>query len=203
MRLQKDEMLWNRSSRKPASTPLTGDASHSGVDFGWRVHNSQEAWTAKVDTKASILLALEGGLLVAVFAGFAEGGTFADVNGWRQNALYASVGLLIIAIISAAAAVFPILGSVREHRQHASENFIYFGHLRHLNPHDVTSRLRQLTAQQESAMLGRQLVAMSKGNWRKHQCVRVSVLTVLFAAGLAVLVVAYPVTCGATAPSPR
>ena len=32
------------------------------TEFAWRVHATQETWTTKADTKASILLAFEGGL---------------------------------------------------------------------------------------------------------------------------------------------
>ena len=39
------------------------DNAQRGIEFGWRVHSAQESWTAKVDGKASLLLALQGGAL--------------------------------------------------------------------------------------------------------------------------------------------
>jgi hypothetical protein len=55
-------------------SPVTADAQprtsdHNGpTKFARRVHPAQEAWTNKVDTKGSILLALQGGALFAILS---------------------------------------------------------------------------------------------------------------------------------------
>ncbi len=49
------------------------------IAFAWRVHGAQESWTAKVDIKASIVLALDGVVLAAVITGHNKGGVFSQL----------------------------------------------------------------------------------------------------------------------------
>src|SRR3954454_8490903 len=55
----------------PVQVELVGEAltspprsdPYGGLDFAWRVHGALDAWTGKVDTKASITLAIESAVL--------------------------------------------------------------------------------------------------------------------------------------------
>jgi hypothetical protein len=138
------------------------------------VHDAQEVWTGKVDIKASILLALEGGALFAVMSAHGEGGILSDLHGWQQKIEIMGIALLVIAAIAAIAGVSPLLGSSREHQLQHNRHFIYFGHLRHWDACELKSRLAELTDEEEADMLSRQLIEMSKRNWIKHRYVQTS-----------------------------
>lgn len=142
---------------------------HRGVDFGWRVHTAQESWTAKVDAKAAIFFTVEMVLLAAVLAGHGHGKIIDRVHGgWR---IFAEVGsaLSLVSAVLAGSTVFPFLGRTRVHMRQYSDHLIYFGHLRHWKPTELTVRLARLTASEELEQLGLQLVEMSRINWRKHR----------------------------------
>lgn len=156
------------------------------------MHTAQEAWTGKVDAKASILLALEGGLLAAILAGYAQDGLLLHLQGWRRLSTWAGMLSLSAAILFAALAVKPSLGRTRHHRSDARDNLIYFGHLRHQDPNRVSARLRSLSAAEQTDMLGRQLVAMSRANWRKHRWVSASVISILLAVVAISVAVVWP-----------
>jgi hypothetical protein len=166
--------------------PPANQSARDGCEFAWRVHGAQEAWTGKVDIKASILLALEGGALFAVMAANGEGGILHDLHGWAHNVEITGIVLLVVAAIAAVAGVSPLLGSAREHRRQYDKHFVYFGHLRHWNAIELSSRLARLTADEELEMLSRQLVEMSKRNWTKHRYVQIS----LAATALGVVAIA-------------
>lgn len=147
-------------------------------EWGWRVHSAQEAWTAKVDVKASILLALEGAILVALVAATASGGAFASLRGWRE--VFVLIGALseVFAIVSAGAVVLPLLGSPTGHKRDHRDNLIYFGHLRHWSSSDdLAARMIHMSPNEEIGHLARQLIQMSTRNWIKHRFLQVSVIT--------------------------
>jgi hypothetical protein len=162
------------------------------VDFAWRVHSAQEAWTAKVDGKASILLALEGGLLVAHLAAHTSDGPLGSLRGWRNAAQGASAVLLILAILAAAGAVFPMLGRTKTLREASTTRTIYFGHVRHLSGTQLARHLAAQSTHATLAQLSEQLITMSNLNWRKHRLVQASVLAVLPAAALVALAILWP-----------
>lgn len=149
------------------------------INFAWQVHNAQEAWTGKVDTKASILLALEGGSLFAVLAANAERGALRALTGLAVAFETAGVLLLLVALLCSAGAVFPLLGRVRQHKLTYRAHFIYFGHVRHWQPPELAEALRRSGEDSEFDMLARQLIAMSKRNWAKHRLVQLSLLSSL------------------------
>lgn len=147
-------------------------------EWGWRVHSAQEAWTAKVDVKASILLALEGAILVAIVAATASDGPFASLHGWRE--VFVLMGALseVLAIASAGSVVLPLLGSPTSHARDHRDNLIYFGHLRHWsNSDDLAARMIRMSPNEEVGHLARQLIRMSTRNWIKHRFLQVSVVT--------------------------
>jgi hypothetical protein len=154
------------------------------TDFAWRVHGAQEAWTSKVDTKASILLALEGGALFAILSANAKDGLLSQIVGWRQILEIIGVLALLAALVVTAGAVYPQLGSSRSRECAHRSNFIYFGHLRHWEPKSLRAELRAFESDVQLEMLCLQLVEMSKRNWRKHKLVQASLLLALLSVGL-------------------
>ncbi|WP_143101939.1 Pycsar system effector family protein [Amycolatopsis marina] len=150
--------------------------SNSSVEFAWRAHAAQESWTGKVDTKASILLALEGGMLFAVASTSAKGGVLSELSPLGKIVEICGIAALLVAIITSAAAVYPQLGPPQEHANRHADNFIYFGHLQHWHPPMLERSLKNQDGLDQLAALARQLVSMSKINWRKHRLVQVSIV---------------------------
>ena len=160
-------------------------------EFGWQVHSAMEAWTGRADLKASILLALQGGVLFAVF-------TTTDLLGqaeetWPLAIAFAAVVALILAMTLTAAALVPALGSRRRLNREHRDHIVYFGHLRYWTPTDLASRLQGLAQPDEASMLAHQLIRLSRLNWRKHRLLQVSaaltvlVLTAFVVAGIGLL----------------
>ena len=157
----------------------TRQAEKDAIDFAWRIHSAQEAWTAKVDTKASILLALEGGSLFAVLAANGERGVLRDLTSIALAVELAAVAFLFLGVLAAGAAVFPLLGRVRQHRRDHDRHFVYFGHVRHWEAGPLARALRSRPAEDDATMLALQLIAMSKRNWHKHRFVQLSLSAAL------------------------
>ncbi|WP_345540270.1 Pycsar system effector family protein [Phytohabitans rumicis] len=158
----------------------------SPAEFAWRVHTALESWTAKVDMKASIMLAFQGGVLIFVST------SPPALVGARPGAVAGAMVLLLTAMGFAATAILPALGAVRRHRRECGQHWIYFGHLRLWQPVALESRLAVLTERDEVRALSTQLIRMSRLNWRKHRLLQGSVLLTL----LAMLVMLVAVTAG-------
>lgn len=159
-----------RDLRRPRAAP--------SVEFAWRVHTALESWTAKVDMKASILLAFQGGGFI--FATTSRE-LFLGARDHRPAVVAAlGLGLLATAMALATVTVLPMLGSTRRHRADHAGEWIYFGHVRHWESTALAARLSRLTEQDEVRALSAQLVRMSRLNWRKHRMLQGSVaLTVM------------------------
>jgi hypothetical protein len=162
----------------------------NSLELGWRVHAAQEAWTAKVDVKASIILALVAGALVAVSSASGEGDVLSEPSALAAWFEVIGVVLLVVAMGAAGGAVFPMLGARRPGKSAASD-LIYFGHLRHRTPHSVERDFQRSTVAEQEAMLARQIVAMSKRNWWKHRLLQAAIslglvgaLSVIVAVGI-------------------
>jgi hypothetical protein len=155
-------------------------SSQDPVEFAWRVHSALDSWTGKVDTKASITLAIEGVALGFVVSLSEKGRRFYDLHG--ASSAWFSVGLLLLlaALLAAALVVMPQLNR-RSARRDWRTNTIYFGHLRHWDPDDLA---QMIAAQpQTHKQLARQLVAMADIAWRKHSRLQVSLLLLMLASG--------------------
>jgi Pycsar effector protein len=181
--------LGPRRTRGAAAAPHPEEKR--AVEFAWRVHGAQEAWASKADVKASILLAFEGGALYAVISALGNGGLLAGHGGARHLTEVAGVVLLLLALLTAAVAVFPRLGRVRAHRE-TRRNVIYFGDLRHWDEAQLRDHLAALDQDGELDTLSRQLVQMARSNWSKHRWVQISlalsltgILTIAAAAATA------------------
>ncbi|WP_282288034.1 Pycsar system effector family protein [Micromonospora sp. WMMD998] len=150
----------------------------ANLDIAWRSHAAQESWTAKVDTKVSIFLALDGAVLGSVLAARAQrGGAFQQLDGWRANLLTLALVLCAAGAVLAAAAVFPMLGRAR--RAERRRGIIYFGDLRHREPADLARQLAELTLPEHFDQVARQLVAIARTSWAKHRILQLaSALTI-------------------------
>ncbi len=182
-------MAFGRRRQQPPANPTP--AQHdmtSSVDLAWRAHGAQEAWTGKVDIKASVLLALEGGAIFATLTANSTVGLLAKLTGVGDLVQLLGVVLLVGAVTAAIWALMPQLGSAAVHRATHREHTIYFGHLRHWDPAELAARLRTLGHEDPFPMIARQLVEMSKRNWTKHRKVQASLF--LGVGGVVLIVVA-------------
>lgn len=174
----------------PPDLPPDGSDNNAqrGIEFGWRVHSAQESWTAKVDGKASLLLALQGGALFGIATGHQKDGFLAKLTGWHLAVVVAASISLVVGIVVTIAAVLPMLGSAKKHRAEYSSHLVYFGHLRHWEPHELGAKLPRITQADELRMLALQLQRMGQRNWWKHQLLRLglgltalAIMTTVFA----------------------
>src|SRR6266508_1679989 len=176
--------------RRRESLPAP-EPPHAAVDFAWKVHAAQEAWTAKVDGKAAIVLSLETAVLAVLFAVESPRLLLGRLVGWRSVLADTGVGLHVIAVTLAAAAVIPLLGRTRELKAQRVSDAIYFGHLRHWRHERLNEWLRRISPDDQLEQLSRQLVALSRRNWRKHRNLQLSMLAALLGTaliGIAVLI---------------
>ena len=169
----------------PALPPPAPQANTEAIAFGWRAHAAQEAWTAKVDVKASIVLALDGAVLAAIIGGHNKDGVFDELIGWRNVLQGIAAGFVIVGLVLAGLVVRPSMGSSRAHKAHYRDHLIYFGHLRHWKGRttDLAARLRAWTSEDETEQLSEQLFNMSQRNWWKHRLLQFA----LYASGTAAL----------------
>ena len=152
-----------------------------GAEFAWKVHDALESWTAKVDTKASIVLAIEAALAGFVITLSGKRGRLAGLHGYRVNLDRFGWGFLIASVLLSLAVVWPQLGRSRA-KQDWSSNVIYFGHLRRWDSDKLAAELAHGT--RTVPQLALQLVTMSKINWRKHAWLQWSLLSLVVGSGL-------------------
>ncbi len=187
----KTVVAFGRRRQPPPAAPILApvqDDIATSVDLAWRAHTAQERWTAKVDIKASVLLALEGGAIFATLTANGNMGLLSRLIGLGDLAQLLGIILLIGAVTTATWALIPQLGSAAEHRATHRDHTIYFGHLRHWDPAELAARLRTAGQEDPFPMLARQLVEMSKRNWTKHRKVQASLL--LGVGGVALIAMA-------------
>jgi hypothetical protein len=101
--------------------------------------------------------------------------------GWHRWLDFGGVALLVAAVLATCAAIVPWLGQTSRHLRESAANIVYFGHLRLWQPELLVGHLDQLTPAEETAMLARQLVIMSRLNWRKHRCLQLSTALAMLA----------------------
>lgn len=162
-------MGWfSSASEPPTAEPARNDRA---LDDAWNIHSAVLTWTSNVDQKASFALAIESAVLVAT-AGFTKDGLLFDSLDRRVETLsyLGGVTLLLSAVICAGYVVKPRLRR-RATRREWHSHYIYFGHLRHWDPADLT---RKLNSGQTLEALAAQLVVMSEIAWRKHRFVQLS-----------------------------
>jgi Pycsar effector protein len=169
---------------EPASVNQT--ASESSISFAWRIHSAITDWTAKVDTKAAIVLSL-GGVVLGFFVTLSgHGRILSGLHGWSLVLERIGLSITILGVLLASLVVAPRLNR-REARSAWRENIIYFGHLRFWNSQDLADKLQSLNADQQTSILATQLVATSKIAWRKHRLLQFSMLCIVGGTSLVAL----------------
>ena len=164
--------------------PSTEPPRTNGDDFAWKVHEAIDSWTGKVDTKASIALAIEAAIAGFVITLSTNHGRLSGLHGYRADLDHVGLILLAASVMASLAVVMPQLSRWKAKRNWPS-NMIYFGHLRRWDPDRLAEALSsEIPA---TAQLARQLVEMSKIAWRKHAWLQWS-LVLLFIAPVLLVV---------------
>jgi hypothetical protein len=159
--------------------PPASDAERGG-EFGWHVHEALQAWTASVDSKASIVLVVEGAVGGAAFhllVGDDDG--LGRMGGAHLAFALLALALLGLALASALAVVFPRLARRQATATTTASGLIYFGHLRDRPQSAIEQGLAQLDADAERRELASQLQITAQIAWRKHAWLQLSLLLVV------------------------
>jgi Family of unknown function (DUF5706) len=146
------------------------------AEFAWRTHSAITDWTAKVDAKASIVLALESAIMAAVITFSGRDRPLSALHGWPLATYRLGILFMAIGIALAGLVVFPYLDRRKARVQWGTE-VIYFGHLRRWQPSELADYLFDLSARAQLDILSRQLVTTSKIAWIKHARLQWSMLT--------------------------
>jgi hypothetical protein len=146
----------------------------SRLDFAWHCHAAQENWTARIDTKASILLTVNlVGFAALLSTRSPSSGAFHVVHGWHRLGVDAGIVLVGLAALASVVVVVPLLGS---RRPPVNQDVIYFGHVRHRSPGTVARQIASLTAEERIDQVSRQLVVMARANWVKYRTFQLALL---------------------------
>lgn len=166
----------------PQAGDPTTDAPDA-VDSAWKIHAAVADWTGRVDAKASYALAAESAAIGVVLKLREAPGPYSGLPDGPAEWLYwAGIACLSAAILCALLVVRPRLRA-RHLRAEASENFLYFGHLRYWEPDALQ---RKLTDQSMLAPLCTNIINASKVAWVKHRCVQASLTLTVPASGFLV-----------------
>lgn len=158
----------------------------NGNEFAWKVHDAINEWTGKVDSKASIVLAVEVAVVGFVVSLSTYHGPLSHLSRAHLVVYKFGIAILLVSTLFAAAAVFPQL-SRRRSRTPAGDvppGLIYFGHLRHWPPEQLKDRLNDLSDGDIGEALSVQLVSMSQIAWTKHTFLQTSMLLAVVSACL-------------------
>jgi hypothetical protein len=164
---------WRSSA---ADQTTSSDPAVAATEFAWRTHSAITDWTAKVDAKASIVLALESAIMGAVITFSGRDRPLSALQGWPLGSYRLGILLTGIGIMLAGLVVFPLLNR-RHARAHWRSGIVYFGHLRRWQPDELADHLAALPARGQLDSLSRQLVATSKIAWIKHARLQWSMLS--------------------------
>ena len=139
------------------------------TEFAWRVHDALKDWTGRVDTKASIGVALDTAVAGLLIPASRQGAPLYGLTGWRFAVFLTGIGMLVLAAGCAMYVVIPQLD-----RRHSGRNWrdgiIYFGHLRHWHEDDLVARLGN--HEDNLRQLARQHIIMSRIAWRKPRALQ-------------------------------
>jgi hypothetical protein len=183
--------VFHRNQSRKQSEHKVQEAGERGVTFAWTTHSAITDWTAKVDTKAAIVLSL-GSVLLGFFVTLSgKGRILDDMHGWRLILERVGLGWSAIGVVLASLVVAPRLNR-RLTRSSWRENFVYFGHLRYWEPTDLREKLRSLEVDQELSVLATQLVATSRIAWHKHRLLQGAMVSLILGTAVVVLSVAWP-----------
>ncbi|GLW64382.1 hypothetical protein Arub01_26260 [Actinomadura rubrobrunea] len=149
------------------------DDQESFEAYAWRVNQALHDWTAKVDAKASVILAIETAILSMIVAFVRTGKRIQQLTPLETWTFRVGVALVACAIVLAGAAVFPQLNR-REAKRNWRRSYVYFGHPRRWRPAELVDALESGNEQRHKIVLGTQLIALSKIIWREHSFLQCS-----------------------------
>jgi hypothetical protein len=156
------------------------DEFKAAEDAAWRIHGAVVDWTGKVDSKAAFSLTANSALLGAILTLSGSHRALAHLQGKAEVFYWNGFGVTAVAALFALYVVRPRLRS-KKVKAEASENFIYFGHVRHWKADDLAEAL---TTKAMLPVLSRQLVNMSEIAWLKHRLVQWSMTLAVVGAAL-------------------
>lgn len=151
----------------------------TNLDIAWRTHAAQESWAGKVDTKASILLTLNGVILGAVLSARVQQDSFiAVLAGSRAVVLAVAVALCAVAGLLAAGVIYPVLGRGHHNGRNRPDpnGTVYFGDLRRRRPCELAGQLATMSTEEQFGQVARQLVAMARAAWLKHRLLQAALV---------------------------
>ncbi|OZG29803.1 hypothetical protein BH683_007710 [Williamsia sp. 1138] len=143
------------------------------VDTAWKIHAAVVDWTGKVDSKASFTLTIQTAIMAGIITMSTDNRVLADLSGPKEIFYTIGVVLVGLAMLGSAAVVIPQLRRSKTLKTESSNNFIYFGHLRHLDPADIE---RQIKNADLLPVLSHQLQVMSNIAWWKHRLAQASMI---------------------------
>ncbi|MFI8874531.1 Pycsar system effector family protein [Streptomyces sp. NPDC055243] len=150
------------------------------TETAWRIQAAVADWTAKADSKASFALTMQSTALAVLGLLATSKRSAGDFDSTvPQLLLWIGVLLMVAGVSFATWAISPNLRKERRGPEN-DDDFLYFGHVRHLDPAVLEAALRD---KDPLPSLSRQVVVMSEIAWNKHRRVQWSLL--LAAAGCA------------------
>jgi len=143
------------------------------TETAWRIQAAVADWTAKADAKASFALTMQSTALAVLGLLATSKRAAGDLDSTMPRLLLWVGVLLMMAGVSCAAwAISPNLRKERRGPE-MSDDFLYFGHVRHLDPAMLEAALRD---KDPLPSLSRQVVVMSEIAWTKHRRVQWSLM---------------------------
>lgn len=143
------------------------------TETAWRIQAAIADWTAKADSKASFALTMQSTALAVLGLLASSRRAAGDLdNAVPQLLLWISVLLMVCGVGCATWAISPNLRKERRGPE-SDDDFLYFGHIRHLDPAVLEAALRD---KDPLPSLSRQVVVMSEIAWNKHRRVQWSLM---------------------------
>ncbi|MEV6836345.1 Pycsar system effector family protein [Streptomyces sp. NPDC051133] len=143
------------------------------TETAWRIQAAVADWTAKADSKASFALTMESTALAVLgllsSSKLSTGGLSSTL---ARVLLWIGALLMVGGVGCAAWAISPNLRKERRGPE-VDDDFLYFGHVRHLDPEVLEAALR---VKDPLPSLSRQVVVMSEIAWNKHRRVQWSLM---------------------------
>ncbi|MFJ2417758.1 MULTISPECIES: Pycsar system effector family protein [Streptomyces] len=139
------------------------------TETAWRIQAAVADLTAKADSKASFALTMQSTALAVLGLLASSQRAAGDLeSGASRLLLWCGVLLMVGGASCAAWAISPNLRKERRGPER-DDDFLYFGHVRHLEPAELEEVLRN---KDPLPPLSRQLVVMSEIAWTKHRRVQ-------------------------------
>ncbi|GHK02057.1 hypothetical protein Stsp02_63530 [Streptomyces sp. NBRC 14336] len=143
------------------------------TETAWRIQAAVADWTAKADSKASFALTMQSTALAVLGLLASSKRVAGDLDSTVPGLLLWIGVLLMVGGVSCAAwAISPNLRKERRGPE-VDDDFLYFGHVRHLDPEVLEAALRD---KDPLPSLSRQVVVMSEIAWTKHRRVQWSLM---------------------------